>query len=203
MTKNTEQKYMQDSMGRLVPVESVKPIDIERDALVKQIVESARSLNAALADFKGRTHADIAAFAELSAERYGVKLGGRKGNLCLSTFDGRFRVLRAISDVLVFDERLQAAKHLIDECLNEWTDGARKEIRTLINDAFAVDKEGQISTARVLTLRRLNFDDARWNRAMAAISDSLGVATSRSYLRIYERGADGNYKQLNLDLASA
>lgn len=196
--------YRKDAHGRLVPVESIKPIDLTRDALVAEIVARATTVNAALRDLRIRTHDDIQAFAELSAERYLVKLGGKKGNITLMSFDGRYKVVRAINERLAFDERLQAAKELIDECITEWAAGAGSELRTLINDAFQVDKEGQINTGRVLSLRRMDIKDARWQRAMEAISDSLQVATSRTYLRIYERveGTD-NYLPINLDLANA
>lgn len=196
--------YRQDGQGRLVPEAQIKPIDLERDALVSEITKKAKAINATLASFRAAAYNDIQAFAELSAERYGVKLGGTKGNLSLVSFDGRYKVQRAISDQLVFDERLQAAKVLIDECLKEWAKDARPEIHALINDAFQVDKKGRIDTDRVLSLRRLKIDDARWQKAMEAIGESLSIASSRSYIRIYERvGQSEDYRQINLDLANA
>ncbi len=196
--------YKADSQGRLVPITQIKDVDMQRDELVQEIVVRALDLNAKLANFRNTTHDDIHAFSELSAEKYGAKIGGRKGNLTLVSFDGRFKVQRAISETLAFDERLQAAKELIDACITEWSSGSRDEIRTLINDAFQVDKTGKIDTARVLGLRRLDIKDRRWLRAMEAISDSLRVATSRSYIRIYQRGDNSDqYHQINLDLANA
>ena len=72
----------------------------------------------------------------------------------------------------------------------------------LINDAFQVDKAGNINTKRVLGLRRLDIQDERWQQAMQAISDSLQVAGSKEYLRIYLRKGDGSYRQIKLDVAS-
>lgn len=196
--------YRADAQGRLVPVAQIKPVDAARDALVLELVEKAKALNASLHAFRVGAFNDIQAFAELSAERYGAKLGGKKGNLSLVSFDGRFKVMRAINETLVFDERLQAAKVLVDECLKEWAKDARPEIHALINDAFQVDKQGHIDTDRVLSLRRLDIKDDRWARAMEAIGESLSVASSRSYLRVYERvGQSEQYRQINLDLANA
>lgn len=196
--------YRADSQGRLVPVTQIKQIDQERDDLVAELVRAAKTLNAALRNFRTRAHDDIHAFAQLSAEKYGAKIGGKKGNLTLVSFDGRYKIQRAINDQLVFDERLQAAKALIDECLKEWAKGARPEIVTLVNDAFQVDRAGKIDTARVLRLRNLDIKDKRWVRAMEAISDSLQVATTRNYIRIYERvGNTDRYEPINLDLANA
>lgn len=195
--------YRADAQGRLVPVAHIKEVDLLRDQTVAELAEAAKVLNRALADYRAKAHSTIQAFAELSAEKYGAKLGGKKGNLTLVTFDGRYKIQRAINDQLVFDERLQAAKTLVDECINEWADGSRSELRTLINDAFQVDRAGHIDTARVLSLRRHAINDERWKRAMEAVSESLRVASSRSYIRVYERNPQGAYVAINLDLANA
>jgi hypothetical protein len=119
------------------------------------------------------------------------------------SFDGRFRLRRQISENLSFDERLQAAKSLIDECIREWTQGSRTELQALINDAFQVDKEGRINTGRILGLRRLNIGDDRWHRAMEAISDSLQVTGTTAYFRLYERVGNGDrYVSVPLDMAA-
>lgn len=196
--------YKADSQGRLVPVETIKPIDLERDELVATIVARARTLNAELKAFRARTHDDIQALAELSAEKYETTLGGKKGNLTLQSFDGRYKVQRAVADALTFDERLQAAKKLIDDCITDWASDTGPELRALVNDAFQVNKAGNIDTARVLSLRRIDIQDPRWVRAMEAISDSLQVSSTRSYIRVYERiGQTDRYAQINLDLANA
>ena len=96
---------------------------------------------------------------QLSADEYGVHLGGDKGNVSLLSFDGQLSVKRAIAQHIAFDERLQAAKALIDECLKEWTADARPEIVLLVQDAFRVDSEGKIRTGNVLALRRKQRDE--------------------------------------------
>jgi len=196
------QGYRQDAKGRLIPIDTIKPVDLARDELVQEIVQRARTTSATLAEFKTQTFADIGAFIDLSAERYDAKLGGAKGNVSLVSFDGRYKVQRAIQDTLTFDEGLQAAKALIDECVHAWTADARSEIRALINDAFNVDKEGNISTGRILGLRRLDIKDEKWQRAMAALSDSVRVQCSKSYIRVYERVGDTDqYRAIPLDIA--
>ncbi|MGH8335117.1 MAG: DUF3164 family protein, partial [Pseudomonas sp.] len=44
--------FWQDAQGRMVPESLIKPIDIERDRLVRHLVERAGELSAKLADFK-------------------------------------------------------------------------------------------------------------------------------------------------------
>ena len=194
--------FWQDARGCLVPASLIKPIDKERDALVRAVVAEAKCHSAALGKFKADVFGDIAAFIDLSAEQYGAELGGKKGNVTFYTFDGRYKISRAIADNIAFDERLQAARALIDECMAEWTSGVRPEIHAIINQAFNTDKEGQVSVGRVLQLRRLDISDDRWKAAMDAIGESLQVVGSKSYLRVYERiGDTEQYRPIPLDIA--
>jgi hypothetical protein len=193
--------YMENARGHQVPLDQVKEIDRVRHELVLEKVELFRAMRQELRDLKADTMGDIEAFVQLSGEKYGVKVGGDKGNITLMSYDGKYQIKRQISEHLAFGEQLQAAKELIDECIKEWTQGSRTELRALINDAFQVDKEGRINTGRILGLRRLKIDDERWARAMDAISDSLQVVGSKAYVRIYERNADGSYSAVALDMA--
>lgn len=195
--------YRADASGRLVPESMIKPIDLTRDGLVQELVRQAQLMNSALAEFKGRAFGDIYAFVDLSAEQYNVKLGGKKGNLTLYSFDGRYRVNVAIAENMVFDERLQAAKKLIDECIIDWSQGSRDEIKVLVQSAFATDKAGEINTGRVLGLRRLDIKDPKWQQAMTAIGESLQVVGSKEYVRFYERvGNTEQYQPISLDVAA-
>ncbi|QXA49013.1 DUF3164 family protein [Enterobacter cancerogenus] len=194
--------YWVDAKGVLTPEHLIKPIDKARDQLVGEIVERAIALNSALAEFKLAGFGDIAAFVDLSANEYGVNVGGKKGNVTLHTFDGRFKIQRAMQDRIAFDERLQAAKALIDQCLTDWTEGASPEIRAIINRAFQTEKEGEVNTGAVLALRRLDITDERWIKAMDAIGEAVQVVGSRSYIRVYERVGDSDqYRPIALDIA--
>lgn len=194
--------FKQDAKGRLIPESQIKPIDIERSDLVTALIAKAKEQQQQLCDFKALAFGDIAAFVQLSAEQYEVNLGGAKGNLTLFSFDGKYKVVRQCQDSIRFDERLQAAKALIDECIQSWSADSNDNLKALINDAFQVDKEGKISTGRVLGLRRLNIHDEKWQQAMQAISDSIIVTDSKNYVRFYERDENGKYQPISLDFAN-
>lgn len=205
MTQNNVQipaGYRKKVTGELVPESMIKPIDKARDELVLELVEEAKRVSEIIAKFKSRGFDDISAFVQMSAEQYQANLGGKKGNVTLHSFDGKYKVQLAISENLVFDERLQAAKALIDECINEWATDSRDEIKVLVHDAFQTDKEGKINTGRVLGLRRLDIKDPVWQRAMTAISESVQVVGSKAYMRFYECGENGQYKPISLDIAA-
>ena len=196
-----EKEYMKNARGGYDPISMIKPIDLARDSLVKEIVEKSQEMSRQIAALKKGFFDDIAAFVDLSAEKYGIHLGGKKGNITLVSYDGRYKVLVAINEAIQFDERLQIAKSLIDECISEWAQGAREELRALVDDAFYVGKSGKINTTRILGLRRLNIHDEKWTKAMEAISDSVIAVSSKEYIRIYEKTGNDSYELINLDIA--
>ena len=195
-------QYRTDARGALVPVNSIKPSDLMRDDLIKEIIAKVTPLNAQLAELKRDVINDLRSFIDISANEYGVALGGKKGNVTLTSFDGAYRIQIAMQDTLHFDERLQAAKQLIDECLHEWTQNSGADLKTIVQAAFDVNKEGQINTSRVLGLRRLNIQNEKWLQAMNILSDSIQVQASKEYVRFYQRNKDGKYELINLDIAT-
>lgn len=194
--------YWKDGKGALVPVSMIKDIDIEREQVVEEIIKHAKSLNKALSLFKAKAFGDVAAFIELSAEQYNVNLGGKKGNVTLFSFDGRYKVQRTMHDNIAPDERILAAKQLTMDCVNDWSENARPELKAIVNRAFATSKDGDLKLGRLLELRRLDIKDERWQKAMDALSESLQVIGSRSYIRVYERIGDSNeYRPIALDIS--
>lgn len=202
-TTEEQPQFMLDAQGNQIRISNIKPIDLARDALVRELILKAKFASSIIKDFRTGAFADIAAFQELSAEEYGVTVGGKKGNITLYSFDGRYKIQRAHAEHITFDERLQAAKTLIDECLNEWTQDANPNLQAIVHKAFEVDKEGNLSTSRILALRRLDIKDERWVRSMDIIADSIQVVGSKAYVRVYERVGDSDeYAPISLDVAS-
>jgi len=193
--------YKRNALGHLVPVAQIEEVDLLRDEFVLRSLQMVKSMKEDLAAFKNKMAGDMDAFLDLSAEKYGVKMGGVKGNITLTSYDGRYRITREVAERIEFDERLQAAKVLVDECLREWTKSSASEVRTLIEDAFQVDKKGKINTQRILGLRKFKIDHPTWKKAMAAIGDAVTVTGSCVYHRFYERDEQGRYQQISLDFA--
>ncbi|NHZ48622.1 DUF3164 family protein [Nitratidesulfovibrio liaohensis] len=199
---NIPDGYMENAQGHLIPKHAIRPADMARNDLVLELVAEARAVQGKLADFKARAMGEVSAFVSLSAEQYGAKIGGNKGNVTLVSYDGRYKIQRSIAEHITFDERLQAAKSLIDDCLREWASTSRPELQTLVTQAFDVDSEGRINTGAILALRRYDFDDERWLQAMQAIGESIQVTGTKAYIRVYERNSAGGYDAIPLDIAA-
>lgn len=197
-------EYAIDPRGALMPLATVRPMDLLQDEAVRKIIAHAVDLEAQIQRFKGHVYDDIGSLQALVAQEYKAKLGGAKGNLSLTSIDGTLRVTLQVADHLEFGPELQAAKALVDECLTEWSAASSDELRAVINRAFAVDKEGKIDRAAIYLLLRVEIEDARWQRAMDAIRDSIRVVGSKTYVRFHRRDtADGAWRPIVIDLAAA
>lgn len=202
MAKETKD-YLEDAQGRLTPVAAIKPIDLKRHEAVTSIMADTFKERDRLIEFKKSIWLRVQDFLAESAKDSGArKFGGAKGNVTLTSFDGKYKVMVAVNDTIQFNEKLQVAKQLIDKCIASWSEGANENLRAIVDDAFNVGKSGLVSTSRVLGLRRLNIKDATWKKAMDAITESMQVASSKTYMRFYERQSDGSYKQIPLDVAN-
>lgn len=198
--------YMKNAQGHLVHESNVRDQDKLRDSIVLALVKEATDVNEALKAFKDRALNDIADLVSIAAEKYDVKLGGKKGNVSLTSYDGKYKIQRNIADVITFTEELEAAKALITECINTWSEESNENLRTIVNSAFKTNTNGQVKTAEILKLMRYEIKDNEngdWKRAMEALKDSIQVNSTSTYIRVYERiGMSDQYKAIPLDIAA-
>ena len=88
-TETVPEGYKRNAVGHLVPVGQIEEVDLLRDDFVTKAAIEAENVALDVAYFKDRLISDMDAFLDLSAEKYGVSLGGAKGNITLTSFDGR------------------------------------------------------------------------------------------------------------------
>jgi len=195
--------YVVNAAGHLVPEDQVREQDRLRDAVVRELVTEALDLSQRLAAFKAKALKDIADVVSIAAGKYGKHLGGRKGNVQLTSFDGKYQIRRAYAERVAFTEEIETAKALIDGCIVRWSEGASDNIRVLVDRAFRTDTKGQLKTTAVLELLRLEIDDEDWQTAMTALGDSIQSVGTCVYVRCYERiGMSDQYRAIPLDLAA-
>jgi hypothetical protein len=196
--------YMQNAKGALVPLATVKPVDKLMDDTVRRMLAFATDLSEQIARFRGHCFDDVGAFQALIAEKYEASVGGEKGNVTLTSFDGCQQVKIQVADRLTFGPELQAAKKLVDECLAEWSADAHPAIRGLVTLAFNVDQDGKINRSDIFTLMRMEVADDRWQRAVDAMHDSIRVIGSATYIRFFVRpNPQAKWTAITIDLASA
>lgn len=195
--------YLQDTQGRLVPEHQVREQDKLRDSIVTELAQEATAIHQQLQHFKTKALNDIRDLIQIAADKYDVELGGKKGNITLTSFSGHYKIQRVYAERIDFTEELEAAKELFGRCLDRWTEQADVNIRALVDRAFRTNRNGQIKTAELLGLLRLDIHDPEWQRAIDALKDSIRINGTTVYLRIYQRIDDSNqYRLIPLDLAS-
>lgn len=199
--ENMTETLHRNAMGHMVPESLIKPIDLLRNEVVLKQVTAAKELQLVMLAAKVQMRQDITDYLDLSASEYGVNYGGAKGNVTLTSFDGQFKVERAIGEHRIFDERIQAAKAQIDACIGRWSEGSSAQIVALVDHAFRVNKQGRIDVNQVLSLRQLAIEDTDWQEAMQAIADAITTVSKTEYIRLYQRQPSGKYQAISLDWA--
>lgn len=192
-------EMMIDAQGRYVPCDTIRAVDLLRDDLIRSLIPEVEDLSKKLAELKAKAFKDVDDFLALSASQYGVKSKAIKGNITLKTYNGEYEVRLASADNIEFDEQLQVAKELIDECLTEWCDGANAKLAVIVKDAFKVDRKGRLDKNRILGLRKYEIEDEKWKRAMEAIGNSVSVTGRRRYIRFFRIDDSGREYQIQLN----
>jgi hypothetical protein len=194
--------YLRNALGQDVPMHLVKEVDRMRDELVQDLLSRFSHANQEIKKLKSHAVNEVEAFLDISAQRFGQDLGGKKGNVTLYSYDGKVKIVRTVNDNIVFDEGFAAAKELIDRYLDDIMQAVPGDVRKLIDRAFRPNKNGHISTSAVLGLRTLGINDERWIRAMHAISESVTVMSSKAYIRVYSKDENGNWQPVCVDFAA-
>jgi hypothetical protein len=202
------QEMMINSQGHHVPIELVKPEDLMKHEVALRMVDKAKEVQVLMAELKELAFSEVFAAKALIMEKYSAKVGGQKGNITLSSYDGKKAIKISVQEQIHFGPELEAAKALIDDCIEEWSEGGNQNIRALVEHAFQVNKEGSIDTGRVLGLRGVNMKneagntDPIWEKAMEAIADAVKVRSTASYVRFYEENpTTGKLETISLDFA--
>lgn len=194
--------HMINAQGHLVPLDMVKPEDKLEHDLVLSLENDAKIIRECLVTFKQLALTEVATFLDILSEKYERSKGGKKGNVTLTSYDGLIRVQVSVSDYINFGAQLEVAKGLIDECIDEWSEGANDNIKVIINQAFSKGSQGRFNTQAILGLRKLNIDDPKWLSAMEAISDSVKIISSKEYIRFYRRASTQcDWEAVSLDIA--
>jgi hypothetical protein len=201
------QTYVRGGRGEMIPIELVKTQDALRDELVRRLFAKAEELSKTLADFKAMAMAEIDQHQGDVIAYHGGKPApaDAKGNVTLKTIDGLQSVQIQVADVIRFEStNLKACELLVRECVADWMEGARAELRVIVLEAFTTDKAGNLSRGKLLGLLRYEISDDRWVRAMGALRDAIQVDGTKAYLRFHSRAEhNAPWRNLSLDLATA
>jgi hypothetical protein len=196
-------KTMIDAQGQAVPVAYVKPYDRERDRVARRVLKRWQDQRDRLVRLKSETLADIARLQAFGAAQE-TKVGGAKGNVQFSSFDGQIRVRLDARTMVEFDDRFNQAKDLILSYADELAGATgERDIATIIRAALTPSAGGMLARSRVIGLLRLNIQADKWRRAMDLLRECQFVKSGKSYIYVETRASsDSDFEMIPLDIAA-
>lgn len=196
--------YMPDGTGKLTALEAIPAAKRLRDELVRKEFGFAFAISDQVARFKAHVIGNLEAFDALMAQEYNVKVGGEKGNRTYTSFDGLYRIEIKVQPRIAFGPEMVSAKSLFDECMREWSSDTPAELRSIVTNAFDVDREGAINRTNVHILLNVESSDARFQEGQRALRDAMYVISSKEYVRFSNRTTHRDkWQSVTIDLASA
>ncbi len=196
--------YWINEKGNHIHPDNVDDIDKIRDDFVRKSMQKFLDGIEYLKNFKRSMLSELDEFLELSASDYDKEYKGSRGGFTLETFNGEYRIRVCISDTQQVDERIEIARNMLKAVMRRWADeGINPNIRTIIEEKYALNEKGEVNVKEMLSLRRYKFTDEDWKQAIDAITDSLFTSGSKSYLRFYTRNNEtGKFDQLKADFST-
>jgi len=191
-----------DPAGEFVPPKYIKTIDKRRDKLVEDLIQIAEEVSIKIAELKKLTLEGVDDHLAWIEKEYKIDQKTKEGNKVLSNFSMDKKVEIKIHKFVDFDERLNAAKSLIDDLIVKWSKGADEKLVVLVNEAFKTDGRGRLDKNRILSLRKLDFKEKEWKKAMELIADSVQVSGKRAYTKFWRKTDKDTWETITLDIAT-
>lgn len=203
VTEMNGRKYWEDYKGDLTAVENISKEDKARDKVVEACCAKAIKLNEQIAKTKAEITALIDEYLSTVAEKFGTEW---KGNTNIINFSQDLRVDVKVQNTIGFDEKLNVAKNLIDECVAAWSTDANPALATIVNKAFETDRKGKINREFIFKLTKMKMNAKthmeEWEKAMQLLRDSMTIEGSKPYYNFRRRKENGEWELITLDFAA-
>ena len=198
-SKPVKERTLTDAQGREFPVKVLHTEIVEKDAAVKKAMDCAIKLQERIISDKQKLIQTIEKYLNDAARRNGLEW---KGNALLFTFDEKYKIEMRFREKIQFGIELQLAKQKIDECIKAWSVDSNDNLKAIINEAFQVDKRGQLARYRIFALRRYKIKDPTWKEAMELIDKAILVTSTKQYISFAVRDEAGNYNKVVLNFSA-
>ena len=191
---------MTDSNGNAIPLKYVSAYDKARDRVTRRILARFEKARAALEAVVADSIKDLDELAKLKESL------GAKGNFSARSFDGLIQVSIRQQYNIRLDERVIRARELMMEYINGVLDRVDSvdvsALRLLVTEAFKANSQGYLSTGRVLSLMRMEVNDAKWREAKMILQEAPKPEKGKQYLICEARkSTQGDFKAIRLDIA--
>ncbi|MFT8423659.1 MAG: DUF3164 family protein [Gluconacetobacter sp.] len=178
--EKTQPRTLTNPDGREIPVGSIRPEIVLQHELAVEIAADFQALAAHNLAVKAAIFEKMRAYQDLMFQEYGVRVGGKFNGLSIHDFGDLIEIKADMRRYQQLTPSIVAAQALINDILDDLTDGASDDLRALVMQAFEKDeKTGKPNVQRILGLRRLNLNHPAWSDAVRALNDSVAPAGSK------------------------
>jgi len=198
-TKAPKERTLTDAQGREISVKVLNQDIIEREAAINKAMDSALKLQERIIADKQKIISIVEDYLSEAARRNGLEW---KGNALLISFNEKYRIEIRYREKIQFGIELQLAKQKIDECIKAWSADSNDNLKAIVNDAFQLDKHGQLARYRIFALRRFKIKDPVWKEAMELIDKAILVTSTKQYISFAVRDEAGNYNKIVLNFSA-
>ena len=191
---------MRDSNGNDVPVKYVGKYDKARDKAVRRVLARFLKARAILEQTVAESIADLNA---LAATKESV---GEMGNFSAQSFDGLVRASIRQQYNIYLDERVVRARELmlgyVEGVLAKVGGNDAAALRLIIAEAFKANAQGFLSKGKVMSLLRMEIDNADWRLAKRILQEASKPQKGKRYLVCERRSStQGDFAAIRLDIA--
>jgi hypothetical protein len=199
-TEITAPEFYLNSRGFQVPADQMAPQDTLKHEMVMQHIETAMRLSKEVDTLKRTVFSDIQDFVGLLADLYDTEINTGKGNIALTSFDGKYQIKIGIDDLISFGPEIDIAKKLIGEVAEEELGQSSDFLRQIVLDAFQADKQGNYNKNRIMALRKYRKASShpKWANAMKALDDGIIAGSTKTYITFHEKNVYGKWVQIPL-----
>ena len=191
---------MRDSNGNDIPLKYVSKYDKAKDKAVRKILGRFLRAREMLEGVVAETIAELQALAATKES-----LGG-KGNFSARSFDALIQVSIRQQYNIFLDERVVKARELmlgyVEKVLAKVGGSDAAALRLIVAEAFKANAQGFLSTGKIMSLLKMEIDNADWREAKRILQESIRPQKGKRYL-VCERRAStqSDFKPIRLDIA--
>ena len=191
---------MRDSNGNDIPLKYVSKYDKAKDRAVRKVMARFLHAREMLEKVVAET---IAELQELAATKESV---GAKGNFSARSFDGLIQVSIRQQYNIFLDERVVKARELmlgyIEKVLSRVGGNDAAALRLIVAEAFKANAQGFLSTGKIMSLLKMEIDNADWREAKRILQDAIRPQKGKRYLVCERRWTtQGDFRPIRLDIA--
>lgn len=193
-------KTMRDWNGNDVPVQYVSKYDKAKDKAVRKILARFLKARAMLEGVVAETIAELDALAQTKESV------GAKGNFSARSFDALVQVSIRQQYNIYLDERVVRARELmlgyVEGILSKVGGNDAAALKLIIAEAFKANAQGFLSTGKVMSLLRMEIDNADWREAKRILQEAIKPQKGKRYLVCERRSStQGDFAAIRLDIA--